>query len=212
MRGDGCSPMMGASRDTRPPSSSTLTASGSGPVEAAIVGQGAVLQHRQVGPAADHDAADVVVGRDGAGVLGAGHADHQELCELVAGGQGVDDGFGLADSGGTGALGAGELGAATEASLDGAVDDPESLGLTTNTTMAPSNATASTVNAIVIHREACHRGWTVFRVDGTSVAVEGSAVLARASAVENWRHDVNRAAGSFVNALAKTGSSGARSG
>ena len=55
--------------------------------------QGPVLQHRQVGPAADHDAADVLVGHDGAGVGGAGDADHQKLGELVAGGQGVDHGL-----------------------------------------------------------------------------------------------------------------------
>ena len=41
--------------------------------------------HRQVGPAADHDAADVVVVDDGAGVGRPGDPDHQQLRQLVAG-------------------------------------------------------------------------------------------------------------------------------
>ena len=41
--------------------------------------------HRQVGPAADHDAADVLVVDHGAGVVGAGDTDHQQLGQLVAG-------------------------------------------------------------------------------------------------------------------------------
>ena len=84
-RGDGWLPISAASRDTRPPSSSTLTASGSGPAEAAMSVERPVGEHRQVGPAADHDAADVMVVDDGAGVVGAGHPDHQQLRQLVAG-------------------------------------------------------------------------------------------------------------------------------
>lgn len=52
-------------------------------------------------------------------------------------------------AGATGALGAGVLLGA--ASVDGDVDGPESLGMTTNATAAPSNATASRANAIGIH-------------------------------------------------------------
>ena len=43
-----------------------------------------VAHHRQVGPAADHDAADVLVVDDGAGVVDAGDPDHQQLRQLVA--------------------------------------------------------------------------------------------------------------------------------
>ncbi len=45
-RADGAGPMSDASRSTRPPSSSTLTASGSGP-GVGVVGQRAVGQHRR---------------------------------------------------------------------------------------------------------------------------------------------------------------------
>ncbi len=84
-RGDGWLPISSASRDTRPPSSSTLTASGSGPADAGDVGQRSVGQHRQVRPAADEDAADVVVVDDRPRVGGAGDPDHQQLRQLVAG-------------------------------------------------------------------------------------------------------------------------------
>ena len=46
----------------------------------------AVRQHRQVGPAADEDAADVVVGHHSLGVVAAAYPDHQQLSQLVAGG------------------------------------------------------------------------------------------------------------------------------
>ena len=81
-RGDGWAPIRLDSRETRPPSSSTLTASGSGPADAAMSASGAP-HHRQVGPAADHDAADVVGVDDRAGVGGVGDPDHQQLRELV---------------------------------------------------------------------------------------------------------------------------------
>jgi hypothetical protein len=60
-----------------------------------------------------------------------------------------------AHAGGTGAL-AGGLGAKgfAEASLEGGVVVPDSLGFTTNTTMAASSAIASAANASVIHRDA----------------------------------------------------------
>ena len=54
-----CTPMRLFSRETRPPSSSVLTASGSGPADGGDLLE-RIAQHRQVGPAADHDAADVV--------------------------------------------------------------------------------------------------------------------------------------------------------
>ena len=47
-RGDGWLPIMPASRDTRPPSSSTLTASGSGLAEAAMSASGAPIIDRSV--------------------------------------------------------------------------------------------------------------------------------------------------------------------
>ena len=50
------------------------------------VGQRAVGQHRQVGPAADHDAAHVLGVDDRTSVRGVAHPDHQELRELVPGG------------------------------------------------------------------------------------------------------------------------------
>ena len=49
------------------------------------VGQRSVGHHRQVGPAADHDAADMVSFDDGPGVGGVGDTDHQQLGEFVAG-------------------------------------------------------------------------------------------------------------------------------
>ncbi|CKR30768.1 Uncharacterised protein [Mycobacterium tuberculosis] len=50
------------------------------------LGQRAV-KNRQVGVAADEDAADVVVGDHGLGVRSISHADHQQLGQLVTGGQ-----------------------------------------------------------------------------------------------------------------------------
>ncbi len=47
-RGDGCSPIRAARRDTRPPSSSTLTASGSGLAAAAMSASGAPIIDRSV--------------------------------------------------------------------------------------------------------------------------------------------------------------------
>ena len=81
-RGDGCTPISDDSRDTRPPSSSTPTASGS--VRGGRWSAHRLTEHRQVGPAADEDAADVIVGHHRAGVSGAGHTDHQQLRQLVA--------------------------------------------------------------------------------------------------------------------------------
>jgi hypothetical protein len=58
--------------------------------------------------------------------------------------------------GGTVAVGdASELGA--DAALDGVDVDPDSLGFTTNTTTTLSSTTASTANAMVIHRDPCIR-------------------------------------------------------
>ena len=68
-RGDGWRPISPASRDTRPPSSSTLTATGSGPA-ARRCPPASLGEHRQVGPAADEDAADVLVCDDRSGVVG----------------------------------------------------------------------------------------------------------------------------------------------
>ena len=96
----------------------------------------------------------MLVGHDGAGVGGAVDADHQKLGELVAGGQGVDHGRADGAVGAGAAVGADGFG---EASPDGGVDDPDSRGITTNTTVAASSATASTANATGIHRDACNR-------------------------------------------------------
>ena len=81
-RADGAVPISLDSRDTRPPSSSTLTASGS--AGAGDIRPAAVRQHRQVGPAADEDAADVLVATT-AWASSPLHPDHQQLRQLVAG-------------------------------------------------------------------------------------------------------------------------------
>src|SRR5689334_9357750 len=62
--------------------------------------------------------------------------------------------------GGTVAVGAADVGA--EAWLEGADDDPDSLGFTTNMTTRLSATTASTANAMVIQRDPCIRSLRVF--------------------------------------------------
>jgi hypothetical protein len=81
-RGDGCFPIRLDSRDTRPPSSSVLMASGSGPADATTLASGAPIIDRSV-QLPDHDAADVVRVDDGLGVRRVLHADHQQLRQLV---------------------------------------------------------------------------------------------------------------------------------
>ena len=83
---DGADPISDFNRDTRPPSSSTLTASGSGPALPSMSASGP-SNERQVGPAADEDPADVVTIDDGPGIVGVLYAHHQQLSQLVAGRQ-----------------------------------------------------------------------------------------------------------------------------
>ena len=82
-RADGAEPISAASRSTRPPSSSTLTANGNGP-QVSDRSQRPVGKHRQVGPAADEDPADVVPRHHVARIGGARDTDHQQLREFVA--------------------------------------------------------------------------------------------------------------------------------
>jgi hypothetical protein len=65
--------------------------------------------------------------------------------------------------GGTGVPAGGADGFA-DASLEGGVVVPDSLGFTTNTTAATSSATASTANAIGIHRDARTRCLASLRI------------------------------------------------